>query len=268
MAFKKISSKKYNLIKHEKYLRKNVFFTKDKWPHFDLLFSDIKTLSKKMPSNSKVLFIERTNLYGSISLLAPFFNRQYVASIDCSEKSIKSRGSYNKSLIDIDKIIPFYSIDQKNYLKIIEKKYKSDLIIIPNLIHHIPYHIPFFKNLKKLLNPRGKIYVFEPLVRELHQAPDDYLRYTPFGLKKIFEDLGYKNIEYKLEGGPFSVISYCYDQSLQFLPKKIKEKETSYFLNNLLPKLNKFEKKYKKNLIRSHSSFPMSYSVLAKKNDL
>ena len=85
MIFKKIPSNKNNLIKHEKYLRKNVFFTKDKWPHFNLLFSDVKTLSKKMPSNSKVLFIERTNLYGDVSLLAPFFNRQYVASIDCSE---------------------------------------------------------------------------------------------------------------------------------------------------------------------------------------
>jgi len=225
----------------------------------------MKILSSKMPSKSKILFIERTNLYGRLSLLAPFFNKHLVASIDCSEKSIKSRGSYNKSLIDINKIIPFYSIDQKKYLSITDKKYKADLIIVPNLIHHIPYHSSFFKNLKKILNKNGRIYVFEPLVRELHQSPDDYLRFTPFGLKTIFKDLGYKNINYTLEGGPFSVISYCYDQALQYLPKKIQNIEKNYFFNMLLPKLNKYEKTYKKNLNRSHTSFPMSYSIIAKK---
>ena len=37
---------KKNLKTHENFLRENVFFTKNKWPHFDLLFSDIKNYSK------------------------------------------------------------------------------------------------------------------------------------------------------------------------------------------------------------------------------
>ncbi len=256
---------KNKLIKHEIYLRDNVFFTKKKWPHFNLLFKDIKKLSKKFKPKSKILFIERTNLYGNLSLLAPFFNNHYVASIDCSETLIKSRGAYNKSLIDKKKIITFPSVDHKNYLKITESKYKSDLIIVPNLIHHIPYHNKFFKNLRKILNKNGKVYIFEPLVRELHQAPEDFLRFTPYGLEKIFSDLKYKNISFDLEGGPFSVISYCYDQALQYLPKNKRKNETINFQKNLLPKLEKYEKLYKKNLNRPHSSFPMSYSVIAQK---
>jgi hypothetical protein len=35
------------LKKHEKTLKEKVFFTKDRWPHFNLLFDDIKKLSKK-----------------------------------------------------------------------------------------------------------------------------------------------------------------------------------------------------------------------------
>ena len=81
-------------------MRENVFFTKVKWPHFNLLFDDIKKLSQINSENKKILFIERSNLYGNLSLFAPYFNNQLVASIDCSEQYIKSRGSYNKSLID------------------------------------------------------------------------------------------------------------------------------------------------------------------------
>ena len=49
------------LINHEKALKKDIFFTETKWPHFNLLFKDLKKLSnnrKKM----RILFIERSHL--------------------------------------------------------------------------------------------------------------------------------------------------------------------------------------------------------------
>ena len=38
---------KIKLKKHEKALKEEVFFTTNRWPHFNLLFDDIKKLSKK-----------------------------------------------------------------------------------------------------------------------------------------------------------------------------------------------------------------------------
>ena len=43
--------KKISLIEHEKFLKKKIFFTEKKWPHFNLIFDDIKILSKKMKKN-------------------------------------------------------------------------------------------------------------------------------------------------------------------------------------------------------------------------
>ena len=48
---------KNKLIKHEIYLRDNVFFTK-KWPHFNLLFKDIKKLSKKLKPKAKFCLLK------------------------------------------------------------------------------------------------------------------------------------------------------------------------------------------------------------------
>ncbi len=50
------------LNQHENYLKKKVFFTETKWPHFNLLFNDIKKLSKLIKTDSCVVSLERNNL--------------------------------------------------------------------------------------------------------------------------------------------------------------------------------------------------------------
>ena len=58
------------------------------------------------------------------------------------------------------------------------------------------------------------------MVRELHQIPEDYYRITPYGFKFLLKKRKFKNFKIKFEGGPFTAIIYCWDQSLQYLPKK------------------------------------------------
>ena len=48
------------LIQHEKALKKEVFFVEKKWPHFDILFKDIKNISNTLKKNSVVVSIEET----------------------------------------------------------------------------------------------------------------------------------------------------------------------------------------------------------------
>jgi len=86
------------LLIHEKYLKEKIFFSEKKWPQYNLLINDIKLLSKKTKKNSKILFLERTNLYGGVSLLAPFFKLNKTMSLDCSTKKILNRKSYVKNL--------------------------------------------------------------------------------------------------------------------------------------------------------------------------
>ena len=250
-----------DLIKHEKALRKDIFFTKHKWPHFDLLFSDMKMLSKKY-KKKKVLFLERTNLYGGISLFGPYFKNSEFTSIDCVTSNIIKSGQYNKSLTLSDDIIKVKSLKKCNYKKIKVKEKSFDCIIIPNLMHHISDPEILLLQSRKILKKGGELYIFEPLIRELHQIPEDYGRFSPHRFKALLENYRFKNFRYKTTGGPFTCISYFWDQALQYMPVSKREKYQKWFKKENL-KLIKMDLKYTKNKIRKNSSSPMAFSIIA-----
>ena len=254
--------KKISLDEHEKFLKEKIFFTETKWPHFKLIFDDLKIFSKKIKKNSTIVSLERNALYGGISLFAPFFNKHNFISIDCVSSTLKKRGAYNK-INKKAKIIKKKTNYQFDYRNIELKKNLADLIIIPNLMHHIEDVNIFFKQVKSILKKGGKIYIFEPLVRELHQVPEDYFRITPYGFRSILKKSNFSNFKIKFNGGPFTAIGYCWDQAIQFLPKNLREQKKNW-LNKEFLKFTKLDKKYKINKVRKNTIFPMSFSIKAK----
>lgn len=257
---------KENIKLHERILKKEVFFNKEKWPHFDLLFNDIKKIAKKTKiEKKKVLILERTNLYGKISLFLPFFDKNRTDSIDCYTEKLLFRGNYNYFLLKNPNIIKVKSKNQFHYKKLKVKKNSYDYVLITNLMHHISEPIGLIKKVQKILKNKGKIYVFEPLVRELHQIPEDYFRYTPYGLKDLLEKNNFKVKNTKIIGGPFTSAAYYMDQSLQYLPKKIRDEHTLKFKKEYQKMLN-LEKKFNKNLVRKNTKSPTAFSIIAEKN--
>ena len=93
------------------------------------------------------------------------------------------------------------------------------MIIIPNLMHHIYDHHHLLKQCKSILKKGGDLYIFEPTLREIHQLPEDYFRFTPYGLENILKSVGFKKVKHDFSGGPFTAILYCIDQAMQYLPK-------------------------------------------------
>jgi SAM-dependent methyltransferase len=253
-----------NILKHEKYLKKNVFFCHNKWPHFNLLFNDIKKLSKNKKFK-KIISIERGGLYGSISLFKPFFKNKDFISIDCSSKKILNRGSYNKKFVVNKNIIKLPIDYHRNYKRLSLKNSSADLIIIPNLMHHIFDFSILFKQCKKALKKDGRIYIFEPLIREIHQAPNDYFRFSPFAMEVALKKAGFINIKKNYSGGPFTAALYCLDQASQYLPNKLRKKFIRNFFEKNYFNFLKLEKKYNKNFLRNHTSFPVSFSTFGQK---
>jgi len=249
---------------HENYLRKNLFFTSNKWPQYNLLFEDIKKISRKLKKKQKVLILERTNLYGGRSLFSPFFNQNEVASVDCITNNLLKRGAYNSKKLKNSKIIDFISQYQFDYKNIKLKKENFDLILIPNLLHHIEDPAILIKQSHTFLKKGGKIYIFEPLFRELHQAPEDYFRFTPYGLKYLLKENNFNKIKFCTTGGPFTAILYFWDQALQYLDGSTKKKREKWFKKES-QELHKLEKKFKKNLFRKNTISPTAFSIVAHK---
>jgi hypothetical protein len=79
------------------------------------------------------------------------------------------------------------------------------------------------------LKPGGRLFIFEPILRELHQIPDDYLRYTPYGITQVLSRFGLVAEKFETEGGPFQAISYCWVQALEYFPAEMRGKMEEWY---------------------------------------
>jgi SAM-dependent methyltransferase len=79
--------------------------------------------------------------------------------------------------------------------------------------------------IKRVMKPGGKILVTCPFAIPEHEQPNDYARYSSFGLKHLFEKNNFKVIEYEKIGNHF-------DTLIQL--------RISLFSLVLFPKLNRF----------------------------
>ena len=255
------------LTDHVAFLRERVFQTKTKWPQFELLLNDLQEFGEEPDPNRVVVSLERTLLYGGLSLIAPFFRQQSFISIDCSPPSADQRGAYNDWMTDDARCMRIAHDRRASPTATGLDDDSVDLILVPNLVHHVRKQAAFFAEIARVLRHGGQLYIFEPLVRELHQKPDDYVRYTPWGVESMCEDVGLAVESVRDRGGPFEVISYCWTQALEYMPEDERRDWQAWFYDKHLGELLEMDRKYPKNLARQHTSFPTAWSVLARKSD-
>lgn len=250
---------------HIDLLRQSVFQCDTLWPQFRLLLDDLQVFSEEVSSSSIVVSLERTLLYGGFSLIAPLFQGCNFISIDCSPPSAEERGAYNSYMVNDPRFIRIPLTHRASIYNTGLPDSGADLVLVPNLVHHIADQHKLFEELHRIVRPGGKVYVFEPLVREIHQAPDDFLRYTPHGLELACSNAGLQPGEVKTEGGPFQVISYCWTQALQYIPDPLRQDYSDWFHDQHFPELLKLDAMYTKNLTKKYSSFPLTFSMTAHK---
>lgn len=242
-------------------LAQKVFQVETKWPQFQLLLDDCERLARDMPRDSTIVCLERTLLYGGISLFAPLFDGHHFISIDCSPATADVRDAYNKSMIDDDRCLAIETSGRGSPEATGLPPGIADLLMIPNLVHHVADQDGLFAEVSRVLKPGGRGYIFEPLVRELHQAPDDYLRYTPWGVRRMVQRAGMEFIDHVPTGGPFTVIAYCWAQALEYLPAGERAGMERWFYGTHFPELRRWDKLYPINVERQHTSFPTAFAV-------
>jgi SAM-dependent methyltransferase len=254
-----------DVLDHLAVLRERVFQTETLWPQFRLLLDDLVQMAQAAEPDHVVVSLERTLLYGGCSLIAPLFTRGEFISIDCSPPSADERGSYNSSMVDDRRFVHIPTTRRASIYSTGLPDESADLVLVPNLVHHIADQARLFGEMARVVRPGGRVYVFEALVREIHQAPDDYLRYTPHGLEIAFRAAGLEPEPVRTEGGPFQVITYCWTQALQYLPEEERRQYEAWFRDKHFPELMELDARFSRNLVKDHSSFPMSFSMMAVK---
>lgn len=250
---------------HAAALAERVFQVDTKWPHYRQLLGEVRQLADAASPGDAVVSLERTLLYGGCSLVAPFFQRTDFVSVDCSPTSADGRGAYNGGMTEDPRFLRVATSRRAAPEATGLSDGCADLVLVPNLVHHVADQDGLFAEIARLLKPGGRVWVFEPLLRELHQIPDDYLRYTPFGLARALAGAGLCPDKPVLEGGPFSAIAYCWAQALEYFPPEQRAEMQRWFAAEHFPQLMRWDEEHRDNKVRDHTAFPVSFSVIAEK---
>lgn len=250
-----------------KILREKVFRVNDKWPQYNLLLDFLCNLSGELGPESKVLIIERNLLYGGLSPFSLFFSPESVKTVDCTPAGAIDRGAYNAPVVN--ELIPFFDDYSNCSISDTLDKIRGDqfdCIVIPNLIHHIPVseQRDLFDRVKGLLIKGGKLVVFEPTVREIHQAPYHYMMYTPEGMCEMLNMVGFQVERSYESGSPFDAAGYCLQVCLEYLDENKNAADITN-IKDVISSLRRLESHHVDNLKRSNTRFPTSFLVEALK---
>jgi SAM-dependent methyltransferase len=246
---------------HLEFLRERIYQTRTKWPHFEGMLSSFVELAETLAPNARVVDLERAYVYGGTCIFAPLFVRQRLIALDCVLPSARERYGYQADWTNDPRCI-LYPPDGISTIDALPLCNDSvDALLIPNIIHHVRDQDEMFAEFARVLSPTGKGYIFEALVRELHQVPDDYVRYTPFGFDSQLQKHGLKMTRWTPTTGVFDVIAYSWIQALDFLPEPEKEKMSSWFYESEFPRLTALDGQFRTNLVNGSKSFPMAFVV-------
>ncbi|WP_026804182.1 class I SAM-dependent methyltransferase [Aliarcobacter lanthieri] len=81
----------------------------------------------------------------------------------------------------------------------------ADTIISLSVMEHLCEPQIFLNESYRILKKDGTIILGVPWMWRIHEAPHDYFRYTPYGLKYMFEKAGYKDIKVQPTTGFFTM---------------------------------------------------------------
>jgi predicted SAM-dependent methyltransferase len=84
------------------------------------------------------------------------------------------------------------------------KDNEIDSIVCTQVLEHLNLPFEAVKEFYRVLKIGGHILLTAPQTNELHEEPNDFFRYTKFGLIDMFERAGFKTISYEQRGGFFT----------------------------------------------------------------
>jgi SAM-dependent methyltransferase len=141
----------------------------------------------------------------------------------------------------------------------------ADTVVSFQVLEHLSEPKVFLRESRRILKKNGNVLITVPFQWHVHEAPYDYFRYTPFGLKYLLSEAGYNSIEIKSNGGFWVtfILKFNY-QSIRWLNSSGLLRKPLSFLFSLIWYINQ-NLAVHLNRIDYNEDEAVSYTIRAKK---
>lgn len=82
-----------------------------------------------------------------------------------------------------------------------------DSIVCTQVFEHLAFPEKSAQEISRVLKKGGYVLITVPQWNELHEEPNDYWRYTRFGISALFERNGFETIHYEQRGGFYTTLA-------------------------------------------------------------
>ena len=244
---------------HLQVLRAEVFEVETRTPHYAPMLDRLMRWSKALAPAERTLVLERAYIYGGTCLFAPLFAHTQLLAVDCRLASSEGNFGHVRHLAQSADIISWPPDAHATITELPVDSGSIDWLTIPNVVHHVRDQDGMFAEWSRVLRSGGRAFVFEGLVRELHQVPDDYVRYTPWGFEVQLEKAGLKLESWEPASGPFDVLAYVWQQALDFFPEPKRGEMRAWFYGGHYQQLQEWDRAYRENLRVATKQFPLAF---------
>ena len=92
-----------------------------------------------------------------------------------------------------------------------------DAVVNVEVLEHLREPLDALKEMFRVLRPGGRLILVAPQGWEEHEAPNDYFRFTKFGLRYLFEKAGFRVVSIEPLGGYFWYLGHRIAVSYRYL---------------------------------------------------
>jgi len=88
----------------------------------------------------------------------------------------------------------------------------ADFVVLTQVLEHLPDSLFTLSEIYRILTPGGKFFITVPLFFRMHDIPNDFFRFTFYGLETLLKKSGFEKFNIWGHGDEFSILA----ESLNF----------------------------------------------------